>query len=116
MLIAVFLCFLICWKIQKSLKPYMGYIRTWKKYNVQIVEIEQIKNGFQSGKQRYKCTSCNKKFHLKYTYKAYNEHANSFIISLLKEGCGIRSISRVLNISKKILFELPMPLNNKQSL
>ncbi|WP_430408594.1 transposase-like zinc-binding domain-containing protein [Kordia sp.] len=63
-----------------------------------------IKNGFQSGKQRYKCTSCNKKFHLKYTYKAYNEHTNSFITSLLKEGCGTRSISRVLRISKKTVL------------
>ncbi|WP_433991533.1 IS1/IS1595 family N-terminal zinc-binding domain-containing protein [Kordia algicida] len=60
-----------------------------------------VKNGFQSDKQRYKCISCNKKFHLKYTYEAYNKHTNSFIISLLKEGCGIRSISRVLKISKK---------------
>lgn len=60
-----------------------------------------VKNGFQSGKQRYKCTFCNKKFHLKYTYQAYNEHINSFITSLLKEGCGIRSIARVLKFLKR---------------
>ena len=81
-----------------------------------------VKNGFQSGKQRYKCTSCKKKFHLKYTYKAYNEHTNGFITSLLKEGCGIRSISRVLKISKntvltrmlKLAKAIKIPYFNKQ--
>lgn len=33
-----------------------------------------VKNGFQSDKQCYKCTFCNKRFHLEYTYK--------FIISI----------------------------------
>lgn len=83
--------------------------------------LRAVKNGFQSGKQRYKCTSCKKKFHLKYTYEAYNEHTNSFIISLLKEGCGVRSISRILKISKntvlsrmlKIAKEIKIPYFNK---
>ncbi|WP_046745658.1 IS1 family transposase, partial [Kordia zhangzhouensis] len=82
---------------------------------------QSVKNGFQSGKQRYKCTSCNKKFHLKYTYEAYTEHTNSLITSLLKEGCGIRSISRILKISKKtvqlrmlkIANEIKIPYFNK---
>ncbi len=72
-----------------------------------------VKNGFQSGKQRYKCTFCNKKFHLKYTYESYNKHANSFIISLLKEGCGIRSISRVLKISKKTVLSRMLKIANE---
>lgn len=58
-----------------------------------------VKSGFQNGKQRYKCKVCNKRFLLSYTYKAYNKNTNDLIKSLLKESCGIRSISRVLNIS-----------------
>ena len=63
-----------------------------------------VKNGFQGSKQRYKCTVCNKKFQLNYTYSAYKVNINNFIIKLLKEGCGIRGISRVLNISKNTVL------------
>ncbi|MBV7270760.1 IS1 family transposase, partial [Winogradskyella luteola] len=58
-----------------------------------------VKNGFQNNIQRYKCKVCNKRFQVNYTYKAYNSDTNDLIRSLLKEGCGIRSISRILNIS-----------------
>lgn len=58
-----------------------------------------IKSGFQNGKQRYKCKVCNKRFQLDYTYQAYKKDINNLIKSLLKESCGILSISRVLNIS-----------------
>lgn len=58
-----------------------------------------VKSGFQNGRQRYKCKICNKRFQVEYTYQAYDSSTNVLIKSLLKEGCGIRSISRILNIS-----------------
>lgn len=51
-----------------------------------------------TGKQRYRCKSCNKTFIHDYKNVAYTIPDNS-ITSLLKEGCGIRSISRLLKIS-----------------
>jgi len=63
-----------------------------------------VKNGFQSGKQRFKCKLCNKKFQFVYSYKAYQQETNTLIKSLLKEGCGIRSISRIIKISKNTVL------------
>ena len=63
-----------------------------------------VKNGFQKGKQRYKCKDCGKRFQLNYTYQAYKPETNDFIKSLLKEGCGVRSIGRILNISTKTVL------------
>jgi len=59
-----------------------------------------VKSGFQNTIQRYKCLVCNKRFQLEYTYKAYNYNTDKLIKSLLKEGCGIRGISRILKVSK----------------
>lgn len=58
-----------------------------------------VRNGFQNGRQRYKCKSCNKRFQSEYTYRAYDSSINGLITNLLKEGCGVRSISRVLKVS-----------------
>lgn len=63
-----------------------------------------IKNGFQNNKQRYKCRNCNKRFQLKYAYRAYNINIDTFIKKLLKEGYGIRSIARIINISSKTVL------------
>lgn len=63
-----------------------------------------IKKGKRNGRQRYFCKSCSTSSQENYIYNAYGEHTNSFIISLLKEGCGIRSITRVLKISKKTVL------------
>ncbi|WP_299223872.1 IS1 family transposase [uncultured Psychroserpens sp.] len=63
-----------------------------------------VKSGFQNNVQRYKCKSCNKRFQLEYSYKAYNSDTNDLIKNLLKEGSGIRSISRILKISKNTVL------------
>lgn len=63
-----------------------------------------VKNGFQSQMQRYKCKLCQKKFQVVYKYPAYNNSINSSIVILLKEGCGIRSIGRILSISKNTVL------------
>jgi insertion element IS1 protein InsB len=48
--------------------------------------------------QRYKCKQCGKTFMEKYINKAYIV-SNNNITSLLKEGCGISSMARLLHIS-----------------
>ncbi len=59
-----------------------------------------IKYGFQNNsRQRYKCKSCGKIQLNKYSNNAYNRNTNQDIVALLKEGCGIRSIARLLKIS-----------------
>ena len=63
-----------------------------------------VKNGFQSNKQRYKCKVCNKRFQLNYTYQAYHPETDRLIKRLLKEGCGVRSISRIIDISAKTVL------------
>lgn len=72
-----------------------------------------VKNGFQKGKQRYKCKVCNKRFQVDYTYQAYKTETNDFIVSLLKEGCGIRSISRILKISKNTVLSRMLKISKQ---
>lgn len=81
-----------------------------------------VKNGFQNDKQRYKCKLCNRRFQLEYHYKAYTSETNNLIKILLKEGCGVRSISRIINISVKTVLsrmlriskEIKVPYFDKQ--
>ncbi|RZJ49780.1 MAG: IS1 family transposase [Flavobacterium sp.] len=58
-----------------------------------------IKHGYsKSGKQRYKCKSCIRTQVDTYTYQACKLLTNNKIINLTKEGCGVRSIARLLKI------------------
>lgn len=72
-----------------------------------------VKNGFQKGKQRYKCKGCGKRFQLDYIYQAYKRNTNDFIKSLLKEGCGVRSIGRILNISTKTVLSRMLKISKQ---
>ncbi len=72
-----------------------------------------VKNGFQGKMQRYKCKSCQKKFQLYFAYKAYTITINDSIVLLLKEGCGIRSIARILSISKNTVLARIISIGNK---
>lgn len=56
-------------------------------------------------KQRYQCKRCSKKFILNYSYNAYQKGTNHNIQQLVKEGVGINSISRFLNISKTTVLK-----------
>ncbi len=59
-----------------------------------------VKNGStKTGKQQYYCKDCSKRFIAFYTYNAYQPAVDSSIVSLTKEGLGIRSIARYLGIS-----------------
>ena len=52
-----------------------------------------------NGQQRYYCKACRKSQQLTYSNQAYNSDLNIQLVALLKEGNGIRSISRLLSIS-----------------
>ncbi len=57
------------------------------------------------GKQRYQCRLCKNISVLQYSYKAYKKELNADIIRLTKEGLGIRSTARVLEISTTTLLK-----------
>ena len=55
-----------------------------------------IKSGKSStGKQRYRCNHCQKRFITNYTYKAYLPNTDSKITQLSKEGLDTRGTIRV---------------------
>jgi len=65
-----------------------------------------VRNGFsEAKKQRYKCKDCSKSIVNNYTYNAYFFNINKQIILLLREGLGIRSIARILQISATTLLK-----------
>ena len=67
---------------------------------------EIIKNGFtKNRKQQYHCKTCATRFIDYYTNKAYLPTTNNNIIKLTKEGLGIRSTARVLQISVTTLLK-----------
>jgi insertion element IS1 protein InsB len=57
-----------------------------------------VKNGKTYGKQRFLCSSCRRCFVSSYTYAAYGKNISSAVKEHVKEGCGIRSIARLLKI------------------
>ena len=64
------------------------------------------KKGFQqNGTQKYCCTVCRKYQQSVYKKKAYRTNLNNKIIVLLKEGCGIRSIARILKIATNTVIK-----------
>ncbi|WP_282036624.1 IS1 family transposase [Saccharicrinis aurantiacus] len=59
-----------------------------------------IKHGHSTNrKSRYKCTKCNKTQVESYSNNACSESINNNLVKLLKEGVGIRGLSRLLQIS-----------------
>ena len=64
-----------------------------------------VKDGRQNnGRQRYKCKSCHRKQQALYSYNAYQKGINDEIVTLTKEGVGIRSAARILDISPTTLL------------
>ena len=65
-----------------------------------------VKAGFEkNGKQKYQCKSCGKKQVAIYSYNGYDLNLKNNIASLLKEGVGIRGISRLLGISTNTVMK-----------
>ncbi len=75
--------------------------------------INTVKNGYQNSSQRYQCKTCNKNFQKEYHYKAYKRDTNKTVTVLLKEGCGIRSIARILQISKNTVLSRMLKISSK---
>ena len=77
------------------------------------VDGELIKNGkAASGKQRFLCKSCKRTQIIDYTYKAYLNDTNNTIILLTKEGLGIRSTARIVQISPTTLLKRILTIAN----
>lgn len=72
-----------------------------------------IKKGLRRNKQRFYCKDCQRYFQSEYIYQAYNPKTDRFVISLLKEGCGVRSIARILNISSKTVLSRMLKIANQ---
>lgn len=65
-----------------------------------------IKNGHtKTHKQQYFCKNCKKRFIDFSSYRAYKRNTNNLIVQFIKEGLGIRSISRILKISTTTLLK-----------
>lgn len=66
----------------------------------EICNCNLIKKGFTvKGVQRFYCKECKMYLQKNYKNNACNRDTDKRIVQLLKEGCGIRSISRILKIS-----------------
>jgi insertion element IS1 protein InsB len=79
-----------------------------------------VKCGLQkNGRQKFKCISCRKYQQLEYSYNSHSV-SDSQIIQLTKEGCGIRSTSRILRITPNTvirrILKIAKGLNRKQPL
>ena len=72
-----------------------------------------IKKGKRNNVQRYYCKNCNSSFQESYSYKAYESSTNTFVVSLLKESCGVRGISRILRISKNTVLSRMLKISNQ---
>lgn len=72
-----------------------------------------IRRGLRNNKQRFYCKDCQRSFQTEYVYQAYKSNTNDFIKSLLKEGCGVRSISRVLKISKDTVLSRMLKISKQ---
>ena len=58
----------------------------------------------RNGRQKYRCKSCLKYQQSRYQNLAYRIEINRQITSMVKEGVGIRSIGRLLSISKNTVL------------
>ncbi len=67
--------------------------------NCQYCQSPTVKFGKVGVKQRYLCKSCKKTQVISYQKNAYKPGVNTSIANHVKEGCGVRSIARLLGIS-----------------
>lgn len=71
------------------------------------------KNGkSRNGEQRYKCKICLNSFQINFRYQSYTISDKQIII-LTKEGCGIRSTSRILEIHPTTVLRRILKIANK---
>jgi transposase-like protein len=76
-------------------------------------EEKVIRNGkSKSGKQRYKCKECGKRFQVEYRNNGSKPSVRKMIIKMSINGSGIRDISRVLEISTDTVISVLKKLKN----
>lgn len=72
-----------------------------------------VKNGQQpSGRKKYHCKNGKRYFQEDYAYRSYTTDDNQILL-LTKEGCGVRSTSRILNISPSTVIRRVMKIANR---
>ena len=87
-----------------------------EKYRIKCKNCNQtncIKKGKRNGKQRYYCKICHLNFQDSYRYKAFDLTINCMISRLLKNGCGVMDVSRVLEISPKTVLSRMLKISNQ---
>lgn len=67
----------------------------------------------KQGKQRYSCKGCNKSFIGAYTRLSYLPQIDNKVSQFLKEGCGIRSISRLLAIAASTVMRKILQMSRR---
>ncbi|WP_445456004.1 IS1 family transposase [Flavobacterium sp. HNIBRBA15423] len=73
-----------------------------------------VKNGFtKNKKQQFYCKNCYKRCIDFYCYKAYKLDVNIKIIQFIKEGLGIRSTARILQISTTTVLKRIIAITKK---
>lgn len=70
-----------------------------------------IKKGWSKTTQKYQCKNCLKYQRLEYVYQSYRVSDQQIVI-LTKEGCGIKSTSRILNISPITVINRILKIGN----
>lgn len=89
------------------------------KFSCKYCERQCVKKGVRKGIQKLYCSSCKRYQQSIYKNNAYRPDLDLWIMRYLKEGLGIRSISRLLKISTntvisriiKIAKSIPQPPN-----
>jgi len=77
----------------------MSCIKVVVNINCQYCHGETIKFGNVGNRQRYRCKNCKRTQLKDYSNQAWKASINSDIVAHVKEGCGIRSIARLLHIA-----------------
>ena len=74
-----------------------------------------VKNGHsENNTQRWVCNKCGKSFQLEYTYNARKPGVKDKIIELTMNSCGVRDISRTLQIDKNTVVSELKKKNRKK--
>jgi transposase-like protein len=65
---------------------------------------QRTKNGYVSGKQRYKCKECGKTYREGDLREKYDAEKKLKVIQMYREGIGIRTIERQEGVSNSLII------------
>ena len=72
-----------------------------------------VKRGKKNGVERYSCKICGKTQQKVYKRQRISKEKQELIVKLSNESCGIRSISRILDISKSSVQRLIIRISSE---